>query len=130
MPAGCAPCTMQFKFANNYSTLLEKVRLDYKIRVIPPSAETIKLGRRRRANSSLKLLESELSSQREILKTSNAHVAELEREAMELQDEIISKGAEVEAIRADEERLKKLMGSTGPQGLTKKVDSSKFFNDF
>lgn len=130
VPAGCAPCTMQFKFANNYSTLLEKVQLDYKIRVIPPSAETIKLGRRRRAKSSLQLLESELSSQREILKTSNSQVAELEREAMELQNEIINKGAKVEAIRADEERLKKLMGSLGPQTLTKKVDSGKFFNDF
>merc|ERR1711935_381176 len=48
VPAGSAPCTMQLAFTNTYSTLLEKVRVGYKIRVTPPSAETLKLGRDRR----------------------------------------------------------------------------------
>eukprot|EP00536_Pseudo-nitzschia_multiseries_P002940 jgi/Psemu1/236216/estExt_Genewise1.C_420003 len=137
VPAGCAPCTMQFKFANSYSTLLEKARVGYKIRVIPPSAETIKLGRRRRAESSLKLLESELESQRQILETSNARVVDLERQAMELQNDIIEKSAKLETIMADEERLKKVLDSVGQQQQQQQqqptrrgLESDKFFNDF
>ncbi|VEU40825.1 unnamed protein product, partial [Pseudo-nitzschia multistriata] len=130
VPAGCAPCTMQFKFANNYKTLLEKVRLGYEIRVIPPSEETIKLGRRKRAKSALELLESKLSSQREILKTSNARVADLERQAIELEKEIIEKSSKLESIQADEERLKKYLESERSQPSTRRIDSNKYFNDF
>ena len=134
VPAGSAPCTMQFKFANNHSSLLENVRLGYKIRVTPPPVETIKLGRRRRAKASLDILESELSSQREILETSTTRVTELEREAIELQNEINEKLAKLESIRADEERLKKLLGSTSTRGQQRPSNGSnshshRFLND-
>ena len=131
VPAGSAPCTMQFKFANNYSTLLEKVRLGYKIRVTPPPVETIKLGRRRRAKASLDILESELSSQRKILETSTTRVTELEREAIELQNQMNEKFTKLESIRADEERLKNLLGSAGGQQRpTNGNDSNNYLNDF
>lgn len=111
VPAGSAPCTMQFLFTNTYSTLLEKVRLGYKIRIIPPTAETIKLGRTRRAKSSIKFLESEITSQREILRESTARVTELDRDAARLQNAISEKAAKLELIKAEEERLKNLLSS-------------------
>jgi len=91
IPAGSAPCTMQFKFKNKHSTLLEKVFLSYRIIVTPPSVETVRLGRRRRAKATLDLLESKLISHREILETSSAKVMKLEREAIDLQTEINEK---------------------------------------
>ena len=119
VPAGSAPCTMQFLFTNAYATLLEKVRLGYKIRVIPPAVETIKLGRTRRTKSSINFLESEITSQREILVESTARVAELDRDAARLQNAINEKAAKLEMIQAEEERLKNLLSS-----------SRSYFNEF
>merc|ERR1712238_52733 len=91
IPAGSAPCTMQFKFKNKHSTLLERVFLSYRIIVTPPSVETVRLGRRRRAKATLDLLESKLISHREILKTASAKVMKLEREGIDLQTEMNEK---------------------------------------
>ena len=125
IPAGSAPCTMQFAFSNDYSTLLERVRLGYKIRVIPPPVEAIKLGRRRRTTSSLNFLESEISSQRELLKTSTVRVAGLDRDAIRLQNEINEKAAKLESIRAEEIRLKKVLGSARERPLaTNRINSN------
>jgi uncharacterized protein (UPF0335 family) len=110
IPAGSAPCTIQFKFENNYSSLLEKVRLSYKIKVTPPSVETIRLGRRRRAEATLNLLESKLLSQRQILETTSAKVIELEGETADLQNEINERIGRIESVRADEERLREMLG--------------------
>ena len=133
VPAGSAPCTMQFSFTNNYSTLLEKVRLGYKIRVIPPAVETLKLGRTRRTKSAINFLESEIASQREILKESTARVAELDLDAIRLQNEIYEKTAKLELIKAEEDRLRDLLGSARPPSRTIRVngDRSDFhFNEF
>ncbi len=118
VPAGSAPCTMQFSFTNSYSTLLEKVRLGYKIRVIPPSVETVKLGRTRRTKSSINFLQSQIASQREVLKESSARVAELDRDAARIQNEINERTAKLEQIKAEEERLKNLIGSARPPSRT------------
>merc|ERR1712238_357044 len=91
IPAGSAPCTMQFKFKNKHSTLLERVFLNYRIIVTPPSVETVRHGRRRRAKATLDLLESKLISHREILKTASAKVMKLEREGIDLQTEMNEK---------------------------------------
>ena len=126
--AGSTPCTMQFAFTNNGSTLLESVRLGYQIRVIPPSVETIKLGRSRRTKSSLKFLESEISSQREILETTIVSVVELERYVAKLQVEINEKSLELESILVEEELLKKQLGGHSPTTLRIKRD--KYLNEF
>jgi len=131
VPAESAPCTMQFLFTNNYSTLLEKVHLGYQIRVIPPSIETIQLGRRRRTKSSLKFLESEVLSQREILKTSAIRVAELDRDAIRLQNDINEKIARLDSIRAEEESLRKMLSRAReiPQ-LTNRINKNIYPNEF
>lgn len=123
---------MQFSFTNSYSTLLEKVRLGYKIRVIPPSIETVKLGRTRRTISSINFLESEISSQREVLRESTARVEELDRDAARLQNEINERTAKLELIKAEEERLKNLISSARtPPSRTKGINGdgrNSYFN--
>jgi predicted nucleic acid-binding Zn-ribbon protein len=127
---------MQFTFTNYYSTLLEKVRLGYKIRVIPPSVEAINLGRRRRTKSSLDFLESEISSQRDILETATMRAADLNQDVMRLQNDIDEKIAEIESILAEEGRLKKVLDSatSGPplpkNKVTRRVNSNKFLNEY
>ena len=122
---------MQFAFTNTYSTLLEKVRVGYKIRVTPPSAETLKLGRDRRTKSSLNFLESEILSQREILQKSTIRVAELERDTTRLQDEINKRIAKLESIQAEEECLKNLLGSARSQSPTIRINrNNNYFNEF
>ena len=133
VPAGSAPCTMQFVFANTYATLLEKVRVGYKIRVIPPTAETIKLGRKRRAESCLDFLESEIISQREIFKQSSIRVAEIDQDATRLQNEINKRTAELESIQAEEERLRSMIGASrrGPPPSPRgRINGNKYFNEF
>jgi len=131
VPAGNAPCTMQFAFTSNGSTLLESVRFGYEIRVIPPSLETIKLGRIRRTQSSLEILESELSSQREILETTKVSLIELDRDVAQLQTEINEKSLKLESIRVEEERRKKEVSAAPGQSLTQpRFKTDKYFNDF
>lgn len=133
VPAGSAPCTMQFAFTNNYSTLLQKVRLGYTIRVIPPSVETLQLGRSKRAISALNFLESEIVSQRESVQEFTSRVDELDREATRLSLEITEMEEKIEKIQAEEERLKKLIPpeKTETQSPGKRIrgnDGSKYFN--
>ena len=85
--------------------------MNYKIRVIPPSIETLQLGRRRRAKSTLDLVESKLSSRRGMLETLSSQLAVLEQEATEIQNKIKDINSKLELIRADEENLKKLLVS-------------------
>ena len=130
VPTGNAPCTMQFAFTNNGSTLLESVRFGYKIRVIPPSVETLKLGRTRRTQSSLKFLDSEVSSQREILETTKVSLTELDRDIAKLQTEINEKSSKLESIQVEEERLKKEVSAARRHSLTQiRFKSDKYFNE-
>lgn len=55
--AGSVPCTLNFKFENNFSWITE---VSYKIRVIQPSAEILLSGRRSRAASGLKALDNDI----------------------------------------------------------------------
>ena len=119
---------MQFKFENNYSSLLEKVRLSYKIKVTPPSVETIRLGRRRRAEATLNLLESKLLAQRQIIVTTSAKVIELEGETTELQNKMNEKIGKIESLRADEERFREMLGVTEQQ-RPKNNNNNKYLNE-
>ena len=131
VPAGSAPCTMQFIFTNTYSTLLEKVRLGYKIRVIPPSIEALKLGRERRLKSSLDFLESETSSQRKSLEKLTIRLTELDLEATRLKDEISEKITEFDSVLSREQNLKRvLQTSKESKKISNVVDSNKYLNEF
>lgn len=134
VPVGSAPCTMQFSFVNNYSTLLQKSRLKYKIRVIPPSVETLQLGRTKRTIASINFLESEIVSQREQVQEFTNRVDELDQEATKLSLEINEMEEKIEKIQAEEERLKKLIPpaetkTQSPQRRVSDNDGGKYFNE-
>lgn len=125
---------MQFSFVNNYSTLLQKSRLKYKIRVIPPSVETLQLGRTKRTISSINFLESEIVSQREHVQEFTNRVDELDQEASKLSLEISEMEEKIEKIQAEEERLKKLIPpaetkTKSPQRRVSDNDGGKYFNE-
>jgi len=122
---------MQFIFTNTYSTLLEKVRLGYKIRVIPPSIEALKLGRERRLKSSLDFLESETSSQRKSLEKLTIRLTELDLEATRLKDEISEKITEFDSVLSREQNLKRILQtSKESKKISNVVDSNKYLNEF
>jgi ParB-like chromosome segregation protein Spo0J len=62
--AGSVPCTLNFKFENKFSWITE---VSYKIRVIPPSAELLLAGRRRRAAASMQALDNDIGQTNIIL---------------------------------------------------------------
>jgi hypothetical protein len=62
--AGSVPCTLNFKFENKFSWITE---VTYKIRVIPPSAELLSTGRRRRAAASMQALDNDIGQTNVIL---------------------------------------------------------------
>ena len=122
---------MQFIFTNTYSTLLEKVRLGYKIRVIPPSIQALKLGRERRLKSSLDFLESETSSQRKSLEKLTIRLTELDLEATRLKDEISEKITEFDSVLSREQNLKRILQtSKESKKISNVVDSNKYLNEF
>jgi len=62
--AGSVPCTLNFKFENKFSWITE---VTYKIRVIPPSADLLSAGRRRRAAASMQALDNDIGQTNVIL---------------------------------------------------------------
>lgn len=57
-----APCTLQFKFENKHSTLLEQVIVNYEIKVTSPSKDLLIKTRRLRAESCLQAVEDDIRS--------------------------------------------------------------------
>jgi hypothetical protein len=86
--ARSVPCTMQFRFENHYSTLLEKVSVTYRIQVTPPSPQMVMQGRRRRVLAALKALDNDLNPTLESMTTTSSQRAELQKEVEELQNQI------------------------------------------
>jgi len=60
--AATAPCTLQFKFENKHSTLLEQVIVNYEIKVTSPSKDLLIETRRLRAESCLQAVEDDIRS--------------------------------------------------------------------
>ena len=54
------PCTLQFKFENKHSTLLDKVIVSYDIKIISPSKELLLEARRLRTESCLQAVEKDM----------------------------------------------------------------------
>ena len=90
--------------------------------------EAIRLGRRRRAEATLNLLESKLLAQRQIIVTTSAKVIELEGETTELQNKMNEKIGKIESLRADEERFREMLGVTEQQ-RPKNNNTNKYLNE-
>jgi hypothetical protein len=88
---GSIPCMITFSFENDYSYFREKV-VSYKVTVKPPSLDTLKAGRRRRATACLKAVQED----------SSMTLNQLER-AKEKKNDLQS---EVETLKGRLEKLK------------------------
>jgi hypothetical protein len=112
--AGSTPCTLQFKFENNYATLLEKVNLSYKIKVTPPSRAVLLEGRRRRARACLVALEGDREATVQKMGSISAERSVLEGEIVALRSEVDESQATVQALLAEEQQLKTFVGLQDP----------------
>jgi uncharacterized protein YoxC len=81
--AGSVPCTLNFKFENNMSWIVE---LSYKIRVIPPNRNVLLEGRRRRANACLKALDYDVGRTNQRLNDLYSEKRSLEQEVQALSE--------------------------------------------
>lgn len=79
--AGSVPCTLNFKFENKMSWIVE---LSYKIRVIPPERNLLLEGRRRRAKACLKALDYDVGRTNQRLNEVYSEKSVLEREVQEM----------------------------------------------
>jgi hypothetical protein len=79
--AGSVPCTLNFKFENKMSWIVD---LSYKIRVIPPNRNVLLDGRRRRARACLKALDYDIGRTNQRLNEVYSDKSRLERDLQEL----------------------------------------------
>jgi hypothetical protein len=123
--AGSAPCQLQFRFYNTYSTLLEKVIVSYRIKVTSPPKELVLKGRRNRCDATLKVLEGDTRKNREVMAKRQGEIEFLREEMDKLNRAIMKKTKMVSTIREEERRwdalLQKLKtgGGNGSQAAAK-----------
>ena len=89
--AGSVPCTLNFKFENKFSWITE---VSYKIRVIPPSAEVLVEGRRRRAAASMQALDNDIGE-------TNMKLNEIYSQGSMLQNEVDTLTQQVEYMEGN-----------------------------
>jgi hypothetical protein len=82
--AGSVPCTLNFKFENQQSWIVE---LSYKIRVIPPSRQLLLEGRRRRARACMQKLDYDVGRTNQRLNEIYSEKSALEREVQALRQQ-------------------------------------------
>ena len=102
--AASAPCTLQFKFENNQSTLLDKVTISYDIKVISPSRELLLATRRLRAESCLRIIEESLLDAR-----NRSKLGDLNNEISKLETGIERKIEEIDSLTDEERRWNALI---------------------
>ena len=107
--AGSVPCTLNFKFENKFSWILE---VTYRIRVIPPPRNILSEGRRRRAKAGLQALDYDLNLSNQRFKDAYNRRLGLEREVEQLRRELESANQYLRSA-ADEE-YRQRTGGGGP----------------
>jgi len=99
---GSVPCWIRFKFDNDFSWIREKI-ISYKVTVTPPSLETLRAGRRRRARACLKAVTDDFKSADKRRRAAGDQLTVLETELEELRLELAQKTKSLQAAK-DEER--------------------------
>ena len=102
--AASTPCTLQFKFENKHSRLLDKVIISYDIKVTSPSKELLLKTRRLRTESCLQAIEDGIN-----VITSTSQSFDLRDEITKLEAEIEAKSEEIENINDEERRWNALI---------------------
>ena len=119
--AGSTPCTLQFRFENSQSSMLERVTLSYRIQVTPPSVEMVMEGRRRRGNACLKVLDADLHDVAAKLENISRQTSTVQQELDSIQSEYKTMMEEWKSVRSREAALRKEAGLREP---------IKYMNDF
>ncbi len=102
--AASTPCTLQFKFENKGSTLLDKVIISYSVKVTSPSRKLLLDTRRLRAESCLETIENDIRGM-PVGSTKSA----LEDEIKGLDADMKEKVEEIESLVNEEKRWKALI---------------------
>lgn len=102
--AASAPCTLQFKFENKHSTLLDKVILSYDIKVTSPSRELLLETRRLRTESCLQVIEEDLRGM-----AGGSKSLDLKDEITKLEAGIEEKIEEIDLLMDEERRWNALI---------------------
>lgn len=75
---GSVPCALIFTFDNEYSWFREK-KITYKIKITPPSIDSVSKGRRARAKSALEVvIDDKMSAESRLGRVSTEHVTLLQ----------------------------------------------------
>ena len=109
--APSTPCTLQFKFENKGSTLLNKVIVSYNIKVTSPSRKLLLDTRRLRAESCLETIEQEIRGIPVGSKKSS-----LEDEIKKLETDMKAKAEEIESLVSEEKRWNALSEKMNKKG--------------
>lgn len=99
-----APCTLNFKFENMMSTLLEKVIVTYEIRVTSPTKDLLFKTRQLRVKSCLAVIEDDIRSM-----SSGEKSLGLKQDIKSLESLIGEKSEEVGLLIREEQRWKSLI---------------------
>ena len=101
--APSTPCTLQFKFENKGSTLLDKVIISYSVKVTSPSRKLLLDTRRLRAESCLETIEKDIKG----IKVGSTK--SLEKEIKKLEAEMKEKDKEIDSLVSEEKRWEALI---------------------
>ncbi len=102
--AASTPCTLQFKFENKGSTLLDKVVVSYDVRVTSPSREVLLDARRLRTESCLQVIEKDIRAM-----SGDSKRSDLENEMIKLEAKMKEKVADIDKLVDEEKRWNKLI---------------------
>jgi len=102
---GSVPCLIQFSFENDYSWYREKV-VSYRVTVTPPSLDTLKAGRRRRARACLKAVAEDVKSANKRYSSATEQKVAMEKELDALYAQIEQKKKALAVVKKEEAWLK------------------------
>lgn len=102
---GSVPCLIQFSFENDYSWYREKV-ISYRVTVTPPSLDTLRAGRRRRAKACLKAVAEDVKSANKRYTSATEQKVAMEKELEALYQQIEQKKKALAVVKKEEVWLK------------------------
>lgn len=98
---GTVPCMLNFQFDNSYSWMREKV-VSYKITITPPNKDSLKEGRKRRAQACLDRVQEDLDTATERLEKAAISKTKLDEKVAALTKEL-EETREAAAVATKEE---------------------------
>ncbi len=120
---GSVPCLIQFNFENDYSWYREKV-VSYRVTVTPPSLDTLRAGRRRRAKACLKAVAEDVKSANKRYTSATQQKLAMEKELEALYQQVEQKKKALAVVKKEEAWLKDRVAlrETQTKALTQRLE--------